>query len=83
MKVSVTYSVIVRSKGENYSSSSIFLPLKDVLAKDQHRSADQGVSTEVGRGWVISLNHKNIPQDKSLQRLLNGPTDYEECRGRL
>ena len=77
MKVSVTYSVIVRSKGENYSSSSIFLPLKDVLAKDQ-----VGVSTEVGRGRVISLNHKNIPQDKSLQRL-NGPRDHEEWRGRL
>ena len=58
-----------------YSSSSIFLPLKDVLVKDQvgrhHRS---------GWGWLISHNHKNSPQDKSLQGF-NGPRDHKEREG--
>ena len=57
-----------------YSSSSIFLPLKDVLVKDQvgqHRS---------GRGWLILLNHKNSPRDKGLQRF-NGARDHKEWEG--
>ena len=58
-----------------YSSSSIFLPLKDVLVKNQ-----VGHHHKSGRGWLISRNHKNSPEDKSLQRF-NGPRDHKEREG--